>query len=84
MPKRRSEFERNMYLLHEGFVKNQVKISKGNIATIKGIRNVRHSPNRRANLLTVNELARLMANGFASMTLDKYDNTPEGPDIPNR
>ncbi len=67
MPNSRKEFERNMHFLSEGFERNQVKISRSNIKSIKGIKNARLTPNRRANLNTVDVSARLLANTVANM-----------------
>jgi hypothetical protein len=67
MPNSRKEFERNMHFLSEGFERDQVKINSSNIKTIKGIKNARMAPNKRANLHTVDEMARLMANTVANM-----------------
>ncbi len=67
MPNSRKEFERNMHFLSEGFERNQVKINKSNVKTIKGIKNARVAPNRRANLHTIDKMARLMANSVANM-----------------
>lgn len=71
MPNSRKEFERNMHFLSEGFERDQVKINSSNIKSIKGIKNARLAPNRRANLNTVNEMARLMANTVASLVQKK-------------
>ncbi|GGK72064.1 hypothetical protein GCM10011405_20380 [Rufibacter glacialis] len=71
MPNSRREFERNMFFLSEGFERDQVKISRSNIKSIKGIKNARLAPNRRANLNTVDEMARLMANTTANMVQQK-------------
>lgn len=71
MPTSRKEFERNMHFLSEGFRKDQVMINSSNVHTIKGIENARQTPNRRANLNTVNEAARLLANMVARMREEK-------------
>jgi hypothetical protein len=71
MPSSRKEFERNMFFLSEGFVKDLVKINRSNIKTIKGIKNARLAPNHRANLNTVDEIARLLANTTAQMIQQK-------------
>ncbi len=71
MPNSRKEFERNMHFLSEGFERDQVMINKSNIKTIKGIKNARLAPNRRANLHTVDEMSRLMANTVANMVQQK-------------
>lgn len=71
MPNSRREFERNMFLLSEGFEKDQVKINMSNAKLIKGLKSARISPNRRVNLHTVDEGARLMANTIANMAHQK-------------
>ncbi|MEJ5144732.1 AVAST type 1 anti-phage system protein Avs1c [Sphingobacterium sp. MYb388] len=71
MPTSRKEFERNMFFLSEGFEKDLIVINKENIKSIKGIENVRYAPNNRANLNTVNEMARLMANTVARLSSSK-------------
>jgi hypothetical protein len=71
MPNSRKEFERNMHFLSEGFERDQVMINSSNIKSIKGIKNARLAPNRRANLHTVDEMARLMANTVANMMQQK-------------
>jgi len=67
MPNSRKEFERNMHFLSEGFRKYMVNINSSNIKPIKGIQNTKLAPNRRANLNTVDEMARLLANTVAEM-----------------
>jgi hypothetical protein len=71
MPNSRKEFERNMHFLSEGFERDQVMINSSNIKSIKGIKNARLAPNRRANLHSVDEMARLMANTVANMVQKK-------------
>lgn len=71
MPNSRKEFERNMHFLSEGFERDQVMINRSNVKSIKGIKNARLAPNRRANLHTVDEMARLMANSVANMVQQK-------------
>ncbi|MGE9313209.1 AVAST type 1 anti-phage system protein Avs1c [Niabella sp. CJ426] len=71
MPNSRKEFERNMHFLSEGFERDQVMINSSNIKSIKGIENARLAPNRRGNLHTVDEMARLMANTVANMVQQK-------------
>ncbi|MCU7695437.1 AVAST type 1 anti-phage system protein Avs1c [Haoranjiania flava] len=71
MPNSRKEFERNMLFLSEGFERDQVMINRSNVKSIKGIKNARLAPNRRANLHTVDEMARLMANSVANMVQQK-------------
>ena len=71
MPNSRKDFERNMHFLSEGFERDKVMINSSNIKSIKGIKNARLAPNRRANLHTVDEMARLMANTVANMVQQK-------------
>lgn len=71
MPASRKDFERNMHFLSEGFERDQVMINSSNIKSIKGIKNARLAPNRRANLHTVDEMARLIANTVANMVQQK-------------
>ncbi|PQA54443.1 hypothetical protein C5O19_22095 [Siphonobacter curvatus] len=63
----RKEFERNMFLLQEGFRRDEISISNSNVRTIRGIQNARLSPNQRGNLNTVDEMARLTATMFNNM-----------------
>jgi hypothetical protein len=60
-----------MFLLSEGFEKDQVKISRSNTKLIKGLKSARIAPNRRVNLHTVDVGARLTANTIANMILKK-------------
>lgn len=74
MARYRKEFERNMFFLSEGFEKDIIKINRSNIKTIKGIKNARLAPNHRANLNTVDEMTRLLANTTAQMIQQKVFN----------
>lgn len=80
MPNSRKEFERNMHFLSEGFERDQIKINRSNIKTIKGIKNVRLASNMRTNLHTVDEMARLMANTVANMIQQKEFKSKENGD----
>lgn len=62
MPRSRSDFERNMHMLQEKMIRKQFFKAPGNEKTVKGIMNVRLTPNRRANIYTIIEVARLIAN----------------------
>lgn len=77
MPISRKEFERNMFLLSEGFEKDIIRISNSCIKSAKGLENARFAPNQRANLNTVNEMARLFANSTAQMILQKESRSIE-------
>lgn len=63
MPLTRREFEHNMWLLSE----QQIRVTRESSKAIKGLREARHSPNKRINLHTINESARAMANTIVSM-----------------
>lgn len=71
MTNSRREFEHNMFILSEGFEKEQVKISQSNTKLIKGLKSARIAPNRRVNLHTVDVGARLTANTIANMVQQK-------------
>ncbi|MDT0641625.1 hypothetical protein LAG90_02715 [Marinilongibacter aquaticus] len=71
MPDSRKEFEYNMYMFLEKLERGQVHISRSNTRTIKGIINARYAPNKRVNLHTIDEMARLMANSIANMMQHK-------------
>lgn len=58
MPETRKQFEHNLWLLSE----QKIHIRESSAHSIKGMREVKFAPNRRVNLHTVNEMARLMAN----------------------
>lgn len=73
----RREFEHNMFILSEGFEKDQVKISQSNTKLIKGLKSARKAPNRRVNLNTVDVGARLTANTIANMVRQKEFNFKE-------
>jgi len=75
--KSRKEFEHNMHMLSEGFRQNRMRISSSVTRTIKGIENARLAPNRRVNLHTVDEAARLMANTFANMSQQYFSDEEE-------
>lgn len=76
MPNSRKEFEHNMHMLSEGFARDLFKINRSNVRSIKGIQNARLAPNRRANLHTIDEMARLLANTVAGMMQQK-ESKPE-------
>lgn len=61
----RKDFERNMFLLSEGFTRDQVKVCSSNRKLIRGIEDTRSCPNGRANLFTVEELSRSLANSLS-------------------
>lgn len=62
MIENRSDFERNMNLLVEEMRLGRVHFSAQTKKTIRSLMDVRMTPNKRINLLTINEMARLTAN----------------------
>lgn len=74
----RKEFEKNMHFLREGFEKNLVRINRSNLKTIKGLKNARLTPNNRANLISVDEGARSIANSFSMMQAYKVKSNEYG------
>ena len=71
MPNQRNEFERNMHLLKEMIQNDRLKLSESSMRSLKGVLAVRYAPNQRINLLTINEMARLMANTVTQMEQKK-------------
>lgn len=61
-PSSRAKFERNLHLLAETMRQGKFRIASGLSRAIDGIRRVRVLPNRRIDLLTVDESTRLTAN----------------------
>ncbi len=61
-PSSRAEFERNLCFLGEAINDGRFHVQPGLTSTIDGIRRVRFLPNRRIDLLTVDETTRLNAN----------------------
>ena len=64
-PSSRAKFERNLHLLAETMRQGKLRIASGASHTIDGIQRVRVLPNRRIDLLTVDESTRLTANTLA-------------------
>lgn len=77
MPKSRKEFEHNMHLLSKRAENGQLHHSISSRRSIKGLMNARYAPNRRVNLHTVDEMARLMANTVANIMQMKEFKTNE-------
>ena len=71
MPSSRREFEHNMHLFSEKLEREQIQIAETNVRTIKGIMRARYAPNRRVNLHTIDEMARLTANMMSSVMQHK-------------
>jgi hypothetical protein len=69
MAQSRRYFEHNMWLLSE----MKVNITRESAKMVKGMQAVRYGPNRRVNLHTVDESARLMANSLFNL-LDREAN----------
>jgi len=64
-PKTRSGFERNLNLLHRQMADGKLHFAKGLARAVEGLLHVRYLPNGRADLLSVDESARLQANMMA-------------------
>lgn len=76
MPKTRREFEHNMNLLAERMRRGEIHIAQSNFRTIKGLRNAKIGPNKRPNLHTIDEMARLMANTMLNFE-NQFNDAPE-------
>ena len=62
IPQSRVEFEHHLNLLKEKLKGDTIKFSNNMVHSLEGIKKVRFSPNRRINLMTVNETVRLLGN----------------------
>lgn len=69
----RKQFERNMHILSEKSSLGEVKFSEEMKKTIKGLLNIRISPNHRINLRTIDEFARLTANSIVDIAQYRRD-----------
>jgi hypothetical protein len=66
-PESRRAFERNMHQLNEMFEQDTIQISRSNVRSIRGLQNTRRAPNHRADLNSIDEFSRLMANQVTAM-----------------
>jgi hypothetical protein len=73
IPATREEFERNLFLMAERIRSGKLFIHRGLHHSIRGIQRVRKLPNRRVDLLSVDEMARLQANMIANMQMMRED-----------
>lgn len=64
-PTSRAEFERNLFLLAEKMAQGKFSIARG--LGIDGLLRVRHLPNGRVDLLSIDEATRLKANMMNQM-----------------
>lgn len=69
----RKQFERNMHILSEKLSFGEVKFSEEMRKTVKGLLNIRISPNHRIDLRTIDEFARLTANSIVDMAQYRTD-----------
>ena len=76
-PISRKNFERNMHFLHEQFYQNMIKINIDNVKSIRGIKNARKAPNNRADLHSIDEFSRMMANQVTSMMEGRKNNSED-------
>lgn len=72
-PKNRKEFELHVNMLYEGLNKRRHHIPNDK-KLINKLLSTRTSPNRRINLLTINETVRLMANSRATFDSQPFKN----------
>jgi hypothetical protein len=66
-PDSREDFERNLYLLEEKIKNKKFAIATGARLAAEGLQRVRHLPNGRVDMLSIDESARLAANMCAMM-----------------
>ncbi len=66
IPKSRAQFEHHLHILEHKLQGGTLRISAHMESSTTGLRKVRYSPNRRLNLLTVDEFVRNMANTLAN------------------
>ena len=69
MPINRNEFEHNIWLLSAV----KINVTKESIKVIQGLREAKVAPNKRVNLHTVNESARLMANSIFNFMINQEE-----------
>lgn len=75
VPKTRSEFERNLFLLIEQMSRGRLHLPS-DVRILKQFEQVRRLPNGRVNLLTISEIVRLQANMIPHMQ-DLLKRSPE-------
>lgn len=80
MPNSRKEFEHNMHLLMESGEKGKLHFTESSTRSVKAMMDARFGPNQRPNLHTINEMARLLANMAAQMTMHQDINS-EGENV---
>lgn len=69
MPINRKEFEHNIWLLSTV----RINVTRESIKVMQGLSEARIAPNKRVNLHTVNESARLMANSIFSFAINQEE-----------
>ena len=72
----RTDFEREINILGENLMNGRLVISES-MKSIKDLKNLRYSPNKRVNLNTITEMVRTMAMSV-NFNKDKY--IPKGKD----
>jgi len=70
-PNSRKDFERNINILNESFLKNRVNLNSSMHRTIRGIQKGKALPNNRVNLISINEQSRLLSNSVANFSMIK-------------
>lgn len=80
-PINRREYEHSFHVLTEQMHQGKVKISSHLIHSIDGLKRVRLLPNNRINFLTIDEMARNLANSIAHMSEIKHSFEQENVDV---
>ncbi|MDQ1150513.1 hypothetical protein [Sphingobacterium zeae] len=70
MPINRNEFEHNIWLLSAV----KINVTRESVKVMQGLREAKFAPNKRVNLHTVSESARLMANSIFSLMINQEEN----------
>ena len=65
-PRNRRELERSANILSEKMRQNKMQFSSNVIHTMDSLTNIRFLPNKRINLLTINESARCLLNSISN------------------
>lgn len=72
----RTDFEREINILGENLMNGRLIISES-MKSVKDLKNLRYSPNKRVNLNTITEMVRTMA---MSVNFNKDEFIPKGKD----
>jgi hypothetical protein len=78
IPTSREEMERNMFVLAEVIKDGRLRIPSHLSHSVEGLARVRRLPNRRIDLLSISEMARLQANMMADPDIFTGGSPPHG------